>query len=59
MTGKTSTHEILVVATAAEDDDGTVLRAPQDDVNAGMAPLCRESFRGECGVHVGDRTDNR
>lgn len=52
VTAKTSTREILVTATAPDDDDGTVLRAPQDDTNAGMAPLCRESFRGTAVVSM-------
>ena len=50
VTAKTSTHEVRVICSVDSSDAGTVLRAPRDDSNAGMAPLCRESFKGRATV---------
>jgi len=56
VTAKTPTREVVVKADTAEDagvvGKTTVLRAPMDDVDKGMAPLCRESFRGRMSMSM-------
>jgi len=57
--GVTPTHEVEIAGWIAPTDDvvggTTVLRAPMDDAGAGMAPLCRESFRGSMRVSLWER----
>ena len=59
VTAATPTHEVEVSGWIAPGDDGvggtTVLRAPTDDAAAGMAPLCRESFKGTVRVSLWER----
>jgi hypothetical protein len=59
VTAATSTHEVEVSGWIAPGDDAvggtTVLRAPTDDAAAGMAPLCRESFKGTVRVSLWER----
>ena len=59
VTAKTSTHEVEITATIEPEDavpgGTTVLRAPVDDPKRGMAPLCRESFRGAMRVSLWER----
>ena len=59
VTAATPTHEVEVSGWIAPGDDAvggtTVLRAPTDDATAGMAPLCRESFKGTVRVSLWER----
>ena len=59
VTAATVTHEVEVSGWIAPGDDAvggtTVLRAPTDDATAGMAPLCRESFKGTVRVSLWER----
>ena len=59
VTAATATHEVEVSGWIAPGDDAvggtTVLRAPTDDAAAGMAPLCRESFKGTVRVSLWER----
>jgi methyltransferase-like protein 6/tocopherol cyclase len=59
VTAATVTHEVEVSGWIAPGDDAvggtTVLRAPTDDAAAGMAPLCRESFKGTVRVSLWER----
>ena len=39
-------YEVSIQGTCTDDDKSTVIRAPTDTLNGGMAPLCRETFTG-------------
>ena len=59
VTAETSTHEVEITATIEPKDvvpgGTTVLRAPVDDPKRGMAPSCRESFRGTMRTSLWER----
>lgn len=44
--------EILIEGTCTNEDKSTVVRAPTDSLEDGMAPLCRETFTGNIVVSL-------
>jgi tocopherol cyclase len=45
-------YECEIKGTCTDDDRSTVIRAPTDSLDEGMAPLCRETFTGVVTVHL-------
>ena len=39
-------YEVSIEGACTDDDKSTVIRAPTDTLDGGMAPLCRETFTG-------------
>jgi len=45
-------YEISIEGTCTDADKSTVIRAPTDSLEDGMAPLCRETFTGNIAVSL-------
>jgi len=45
-------YEVSVEGWCSDEDDSTVVRAPTDSSDGGMAPLCRETFTGDVEISL-------